>query len=68
MVVADFHKKNEITPNDLKEIGYKYNAETDKWNISDMAADYIFCGENKIDFALPGTLKLIYPYECMEIN
>ncbi len=63
VVVADLHKKNGITPNDLKEIGYKYNAETDKWNISDMAADYIFCGENKIDFALPGTLKLIYPYE-----
>jgi (E)-4-hydroxy-3-methylbut-2-enyl-diphosphate synthase len=63
VVVADFHKKNEIGREDLKDIGYKYNAVTDKWNISDMAADYIFCGENKIDFALPGTLKLIYNYE-----
>jgi len=63
VVVADFHKKNEIGRDDLKDIGYKYNPVTDKWNISDMAADYIFCGENIIDFALPGTLKLIYNYD-----
>ena len=63
VVVSDFHKKNDILRDDLKDIGYKYNAITDKWNISDMAADYIFCGENKIDFALPGTLKLIYNYD-----
>lgn len=63
VVVADFHKKNEIRREDLKDIGYKYNPVTDKWNISDMAADYIFCGENKIDFALPGTLKMIYNYD-----
>ena len=63
VVVADFHKKNEIGRDDLKDIGYKYNPVTDKWNISDMAANYIFCGENIIDFALPGTLKLIYNYD-----
>jgi len=63
VVVSDFHKKNEILREDLKDIGYKYNPNTDKWNISDMASDYIFCGENAIDFALPGTLKLIYNYD-----
>jgi len=63
IVVADFHQKNEITANDLKGIGYSYNADTDKWNIGDMAADYIFCGNSKIDFALPGTLRLVYNYE-----
>jgi (E)-4-hydroxy-3-methylbut-2-enyl-diphosphate synthase len=63
VVIADFHKKDKISREDLKEIGYKYNALTDKWNISDMAADYIFCGNNQVDFALPGTLKLIYNYE-----
>ncbi len=67
VVISDFHKKNEINTNDLKEIGYKYNATTDKWNIGDMAADYIFCGNNEIDFALPGTLRLIYNYRFMEI-
>ena len=29
----------------------------DKWNIGDMAADYIFCANKNIDFALPGTLR-----------
>ncbi|MEO8823474.1 MAG: (E)-4-hydroxy-3-methylbut-2-enyl-diphosphate synthase [Ginsengibacter sp.] len=62
VVIADFHKKDTISRNDLKDIGYRYNATTDKWNISDMAADFIFCGETKLDFALPGTLKLIYNY------
>jgi (E)-4-hydroxy-3-methylbut-2-enyl-diphosphate synthase len=68
VVVADFHKKDEIDREDLKDIGYKYNAVTDKWNISDMAADYIFCGENKIHFALPGTLKLIYKYDSWKLS
>jgi (E)-4-hydroxy-3-methylbut-2-enyl-diphosphate synthase len=63
VVIADFHKKEKINREDLKDIGYKYNTVTDKWNLSDMAADYIFCGNNVIDFALPGTLKLIYNYE-----
>ncbi len=62
VVIADFKKKNNITPADLNDIGYKYDIITDKWNIGDMAADYIFCGDNPIDFALPGTLKLIYNY------
>ena len=33
-----------------------------------MAADYIFCGENEINFALPGTLKLIYSYDLWKSN
>lgn len=64
VVIADFGKKNEINPSDLQEIGYKYNTITDKWNIGDMAADFIFCGNTVIDFALPGTLKLIYYFDA----
>ncbi|HEY5371682.1 MAG TPA: (E)-4-hydroxy-3-methylbut-2-enyl-diphosphate synthase [Hanamia sp.] len=63
VVIADFDKKKTISREDVKSIGYRYNTINDKWHISDMAADYIFCGENKIDFALPGTLKLIYKYD-----
>jgi len=63
VVVADFHKKENISRADLKDIGYRYNSVTDKWNISDMAADYVFCGNNPVGFALPGTLKLIYDYD-----
>ncbi|MEO8861156.1 MAG: (E)-4-hydroxy-3-methylbut-2-enyl-diphosphate synthase [Ginsengibacter sp.] len=59
VIIADFSKKNNITPGDLEAIGYKYNAPTDKWNIGDMAADYIYCADMDADFALPGTLKII---------
>ncbi len=63
VVIADFSKKKSITPSDLKAIGYKYNKATDKWNIGDMAADYIFCANTKVDFALPGTLSIINYYD-----
>lgn len=68
VVIGDFHKKENITREDLKTIGYRYNATNDKWHISDMAADYIFCGKNKVDFALPGTLKLIHNYDFWKRN
>jgi (E)-4-hydroxy-3-methylbut-2-enyl-diphosphate synthase len=68
VVVADLSKLPAITPTDLEAVGYKYNEVTDKWNISDTAADYIFTGHHKIDFALPGTLKLImYPAAWLEV-
>lgn len=59
VVVADFMLANKITPTDLQSIGYTYNQEIDKWNIADAAADFIFTGNKIIEFALPGTLKVI---------
>ena len=59
VVVADFSKMDVITPGDLEAIGYRYDDKTDKWNIGDAAADYIFTADKELDFALPGTLKII---------
>ncbi|MDD2793321.1 MAG: (E)-4-hydroxy-3-methylbut-2-enyl-diphosphate synthase [Sediminibacterium sp.] len=62
VVIADFSKVESITPESLQAIGYKYDAATDKWNIGDAAADYIFTGHQLLNFSLPGTLKVIvYP-------
>lgn len=62
IVVADLSKAGKITPATLERVGYTYDADTDKWNISDTAADCIFTGDQLLDFALPGTLKVIvYP-------
>jgi (E)-4-hydroxy-3-methylbut-2-enyl-diphosphate synthase len=62
VVIADFSKIENITHKHLDSIGYTYNAETDKWNISDAAADYLFTGNQILRFTLPGTLKVIvYP-------
>ena len=62
VVIADFSKIEKIEPSHLTSIGYTYDAVTDKWNIGDQAADYIFTGHQLIHFELPGTLKVIaYP-------
>lgn len=59
VVIADLSKIDKITPGHLQSIGYTYNEASDKWNISDAAADYIFTVNQQIDFPLPGTLKVI---------
>jgi (E)-4-hydroxy-3-methylbut-2-enyl-diphosphate synthase len=61
VVVADFSKFENITPEDLQSIGYTYDTATDKWNIGDAAADYLYTSA-PVDFALPGTLKVILPH------
>ena len=62
VVIADISKIEKITHQHLQSVGYTYDEATDKWNISDAAADYIFTGNQIPGFALPGTLKVIvYP-------
>ena len=62
VVIADFSKIEKITTADLKNIGYIYDEVSDKWHITDMAADYIFCNQI-LSFALPGTLRIISYYD-----
>jgi len=62
-VISDFSKMENITPASLFAVGYNYSVPLDKWNISDQASDYIFVGDNKVDFEIPGTLGLIYKSE-----
>ncbi|MEP6845502.1 MAG: (E)-4-hydroxy-3-methylbut-2-enyl-diphosphate synthase [Panacibacter sp.] len=62
VVIADYMHSKNITHKDLQDIGYSYNEVTDKWNIADAAADYIYTGKKLIDFNLPGTLKIICDY------
>lgn len=62
VVVADLSRIDFLKPEHLKSIGYLYDEATDKWNIGDAAADFIFTGHTIPSFALPGTLKVIaYP-------
>lgn len=62
VVIADLSRVSAITPKQLESTGYKYDEATDKWTISDAAADYVFAGHQLPGFALPGTLKVItYP-------
>lgn len=58
-VIADFSSKEQITPASLFAVGYNYSIPLDKWNISDTACDYIYAGDNPINFEIPGTLGII---------
>ena len=58
-VLADISHLESITPATLFACGYTYNAESDKWNISDQACDYIVTGNMIPGFDIPGTLGVI---------
>jgi (E)-4-hydroxy-3-methylbut-2-enyl-diphosphate synthase len=59
-VVADLSAKETITPVNFYAFGYTYSPQLDKWNLSDLAVDFIYLGNNTVDFEIPGTLGLIY--------
>ena len=63
VVVTDLSTKDVITPASLFSLGYQYSVPLDKWNITDMACDYVYAGPNEVDFAIPGTLGILYDYE-----
>lgn len=63
VVIADYMIAETIAHKDLQAIGYTYNEATDKWSIGDAAADYIYTADKIIDFALPGTLKVLCNYK-----
>ena len=68
VVIADLSLKKNITPASLYNLGYRYSVPNDKWNINDMACDYILLGNKEINFEIPGTLGLIYDYKTWKNN
>lgn len=62
VVIADFSFKRYLELKDLEAIGYNYNSSIDKWNLTEMAADYIYLGKNNLSFELPRGLKAINDY------
>ena len=63
IVIADYSKNKQITQANLFAIGYGYSVPLDKWQIQDQAADYLYIGSNKINFEVPGTLRIIVDFE-----
>lgn len=58
-VIANF-ENDELTKEMLSQIGYTFNENLDKWNMSELGADYIFLGDKPAPFMLPIGLKAIY--------
>ncbi|MFN8395772.1 MAG: (E)-4-hydroxy-3-methylbut-2-enyl-diphosphate synthase [Bacteroidia bacterium] len=57
-VIAD-HGARAATYADLSAMGYAYAPDLDKYNIAEMAADFIFTGGEMPTLSLPGGLKRI---------
>ena len=68
VVFADLSEKENITQANLFGFGYNYSKKLDKWHIMDQAADYLYIGENKIDFELPGTISIVCSYENWKLS
>ena len=62
-VIADFSERDNISPATFFSVGYNYSVPMDKWNINDTACDYVYVGNNNINFDIPGTLGIIYNSE-----
>ena len=63
-IIADFSERERISPATFFPIGYNYSIPMDKWNISDLACDFVYVGNNHVDFEIPGTLGIIYNSEA----
>jgi (E)-4-hydroxy-3-methylbut-2-enyl-diphosphate synthase len=59
-VIANFSDSENLAAEDLKPIGHIYDAQLDKWHMSDIGADFIYLGDKKANFMLPMGLKAIY--------
>ncbi len=62
-VVADYSKRKIISQKDLIDIGYTYDEPSDKWNLSDAAADLIYLRKSVLPFDCPNGLNAIYDFE-----
>ncbi|HTA61767.1 MAG TPA: (E)-4-hydroxy-3-methylbut-2-enyl-diphosphate synthase [Bacteroidia bacterium] len=67
-VIADFSAKEKITAASLFACGYNYSVPLDKWNLTEQAADFVFAGNNVVDFELPGTLGVVYNSDTWASN
>ena len=67
-VVVDLSFAKIEKENDLNSIGYFYDLATDKWNMTDMASDLIFLGDNPLPFSSPNSLRSVYNFETWLIS
>ena len=67
-IISDLSSRAEINPSTLFGIGYNYSVALDKWNLTEMASDFIYTGDKTIDFEIPGTLGVIINNEVWQKN
>jgi (E)-4-hydroxy-3-methylbut-2-enyl-diphosphate synthase len=68
VVIADLSQKKSIKAANFYSLGYNYSIQLDKWNLQDQAADYVYIGDNTIDFEVPGTLGVICDFDIWSLH
>ena len=63
-VVADLSRLPRLEYADLRAVGHLYSAFLDKFQMSDLGADYIYTGERPVPFMLPNGLKEIVTHSA----
>ncbi len=67
-VIADYQSTPVESTESLSKIGYYYDAMTDKWAMTDSAADFIYMGKQTAPFNLPQSLRAIYDFHFWKEN
>ncbi len=65
-VVADVRQVTNWSYRDLRHVGHYYLPEPDKWTMNDQGCDYVYSGQQPIDFMLPNGLKEIQDYSVWQ--
>lgn len=62
-IISDLSIYESIIYEELKSIGHYYFSATDKWNMSETGADYVYTGDKPISFMLPNGLREILNFK-----
>jgi len=66
-VINDITSLEKVEVDSLKDLGYNYIEENDKWEINEHACDYIYIEKKEIDFKIPGNLGVIQDFLTWKI-
>ncbi len=67
-VILDLSHKEDLKHGALFAGGYTYSVPLDKWNMTDMACDFVYTGKRALDFEIPGTLGVLLDHEAWEAH
>ncbi|TGE24246.1 (E)-4-hydroxy-3-methylbut-2-enyl-diphosphate synthase [Hymenobacter aquaticus] len=63
-VMVDISRLAAVEYADLRAVGHLYSAFLDKFQMSDLGADYLYSGQRPVPFMLPNGLKEVVDYSA----
>ena len=66
IVFADLSGTETIKASNFFGFGYNYSTTLDKWNTQDLAADYVYIGDQTINFEVPGLVGVVANFTTWE--